>query len=87
MTAMRTQLFDDYLLIEGLTDGVYVIAWFDIDQWNDSRDTRLSIARSRSRDEVQLALNIQATEIGKLGVRIQTVIVDIPRPTRSLRAS
>ena len=37
MTAMRTQLTEDYLIPEGLRHGVYVTAWFDTGLWNDPR--------------------------------------------------
>ena len=46
MTAMRTQLADDYLIPEKLRHGIYVTAWFDTELWNDPDDSRRREARS-----------------------------------------
>jgi hypothetical protein len=85
MSSMRTQLVDDYLIPEDLRDGVYLTAWFDLEQWNDTEDRRLTVARSRSRQETESALDEQAEQIRQLGVRVQSVVFDIPRPVPSQR--
>jgi hypothetical protein len=87
LTAMETQLADDYLLPEGLRDGLYVTAWFDVSLWNDpnGNDSNLRVARSRDRDITAAQLDAQAEALRRLNLRIHSVILDIPRPTPSAR--
>jgi hypothetical protein len=85
LTAMRTQLADDYLLPEGLRDGLYVTAWFDVNLWDDPNDGRLTTAQSRDRDTTAAALAAQADALRQLNLRVRSVIIDIPRPTPSAR--
>jgi hypothetical protein len=82
---MRTQLADDYLLPEGLRDGLYVTAWFDVNLWDDPNDGRLTTAQSRDRDTTAAALAAQADALRQLNLRVRSVIIDIPRPTPSAR--
>jgi hypothetical protein len=85
MTAMRTQLADDYLIPEGLRHGVYVTAWFDTELWNDPADDRRRTARSRDRDTTTTELVSQAESLRELGLDVRSVVVCIPRPAPSAR--
>lgn len=85
MTAMRTQLADDYLIPEGLRHGIYVTAWFDTDLWNDSADDRRRTARSRDRDTTTAELTSQAESLRDLGLDVRNVVVYIRRPAASAR--
>jgi hypothetical protein len=85
MTAMRTQLADDYLIPEELRHGIYVTAWFDTELWNDSADDRRRLARSRDRGTTATELASQAENLRDLGLDIRSVVVYVPRPAPSTR--
>ena len=85
MTAMRTQLADDYLIPEKLRHGIYVTAWFDTELWNDPDDRRPE-AGSRNQDHTAAELGSQAETLRGLGLDVRSVIVYIPRPVKSARA-
>ena len=87
MTALHAQLVVDYLPATGATRGVYVCAWFPIDQWDDEDDARRKTAVTRDRDEVQRSLKDAAKiESGAGDFEVSAIVVDIPRPVRSRRA-
>ena len=85
MTAMRTQLADDYLIPEGLRHGIYVTAWFDTELWNDSADHRRRVARTRDQGETAAELDSQADSLRDLGLDVRVVVVYVPRPEKSAR--
>ena len=86
MTAMRTQLADDYLIPEDLRHGIYVTAWFDTELWNDSADNRRRVARSRDRSATAAELASQAKNLRDFGLDIRSAVVYIPRPAPSTRS-
>ena len=69
MTAMRTQLADDYLIPEDLRHGIYVTAWFDTELWNDSADNRRRVARSRDRQRDGRRAGLSGQEPARLRPR------------------
>jgi hypothetical protein len=85
MTAMRTQLADDYLIPEGLRHGIYVTAWFDTGLWNDSADHRRRVARTRDQGETAAELDSQAEGLRDLGLDVRVAVVYVPRPEKSAR--
>lgn len=87
MTAMRSQLAEDYLIPDGLHHGIYVTAWFDAQLWNDDSDSRRRQAASRARDDTEEELAAQAESLLELGLLIRSVVIDIPRPAPSARAA
>lgn len=70
---MRTQLAMDYLLPEGLSEGVYVTAWFGVDLWNDPSDSRRAQATARDREAADQRLTAQAESLRQLGLRVRSV--------------
>jgi len=86
MTAMRSQLADDYLLPEGLREGIYVTAWFDAALWNDESDPQRGRAAARDRGDTAQVLAAQAEALCQLGLRVRSVIIDVPRPKPSARS-
>jgi hypothetical protein len=83
---MRTQLAMDYLLPEGLSEGIYVTAWFDVALWNDESDLRRAQAATRDRETTDQKLTAQAESLCQLGLRVRSIIIDIPRPTPGKRS-
>lgn len=86
LEAIRTQLAMDYLMPEGLTDGIYVTAWFDATLWNDESDSRRSRAAARDRETVKQELAMEAQALRRFGLRVRSVIIDIPRPAPGSRS-
>jgi hypothetical protein len=84
MTAMRTQLADDYLIPEKLRYGIYVTARFDLKLWNDP-DNRRAKARARVQHEAAAELDTQAETLLGLGLDVRSAVVYIPRPVSSAR--
>ncbi len=85
MTAMRTQLAEDYLIPEHLHHGIYLTAWFDIELWNDLSDHRRRQARNRNREATAAELAAQQEDLRKLNLDVRSVIIYIPRPVPSSR--
>jgi hypothetical protein len=85
MTAMRTQLADDYLIPEELRHGIYITAWFDTELWNDPADNRHRLARSRDYDTTAAELASQAVNLRDLGLDVRSAVVYVPRPAPSAR--
>jgi hypothetical protein len=85
MTAMRTQLADDYLIPEKLRHGIYVTAWFDTELWNDPDDSRRREARRRNQSSTNAELGSQAETLRELGLDVRSTIIYVPRPVSSAR--
>lgn len=85
MTAMSRQLANDYLIPDGLEHGVYVTAWFDTQLWTDESDSRRRAAVVRDRRDTELQLLKQADSLLAVGLKIRSVVIDIPRPALSAR--
>lgn len=69
MTAMRSQLAEDYLIPDGLHYGIYVTAWFDTQLWSDENDSRRRHAASQDRDDTEQELAAQAESLLELDSR------------------
>lgn len=86
LTDLGAQLVADYLPAARATRGVYVCAWFPLEQWDDLADSRRPQAAGRDRDQIAKALRDQAQESSQSGgVEVTAVVIDVPRPTRSSR--
>jgi len=85
-TDLEAQLVTDYLPAAHATRGVYVCAWFPLEQWDDLADSRRPKAASRERGLVAQELTELAQASSQTGgVEVTAVVIDIPRPTRSSR--
>ena len=84
MTAMRTQLADDFLIPEELRHGIYVTAWFDTELWNDPADDRRRLARSRDHGTTAAQLASQAENLRDLGLDVRSAVVYVPRQARAV---
>lgn len=72
-TAMKEQLIDRYLNDNKCQHGLYLIGWFNCNQW-DRKDSKkppnLNIEEARQRFETQ------AAELSKQGVKVRAVVLD-----------
>lgn len=88
MEDLEEQLVDDYLAATGATRGVYVTAWFDAEAWDDRDDGRRRVAEKRDRAKVAEALDATASRLSaERDVEVASIVVDVPRPLPSARAS
>ena len=74
LTAIETQLRDDYLARLGAPLGFYLVGWFDESKW-DERDNRKKRSPSIDLGEARRLLNEKAAELSK-GYTIRAVVLD-----------
>ncbi len=72
--AMKAQLVDRYLQDNRCHHGVYLVGWFNCNQW-DERDYRKRQAPKISTAEARHQFDAQATELSEQGTRIKAVIL------------
>jgi hypothetical protein len=77
-TAMRHQLVERYMRDTAANDGIYVVAWPDLESWTDATDTtRRSVQESLDRQAVEAELSAQASALAQEGARVHVVLLDI----------
>ncbi|MEA1863778.1 MAG: hypothetical protein U9N46_01040 [Euryarchaeota archaeon] len=74
-TAMKTQLVDRYLKDNPCQHGMYLVGWFNCDQWDDE-DYRKKGCPKRSIDEAQNRFDIQAADLSQQDVRIKVFVMN-----------
>ncbi|NSW84362.1 MAG: hypothetical protein HPY90_14060 [Syntrophothermus sp.] len=74
--AMKTQLVDRYLRDNRCQHGLYVVAWFNCDQW-DEDDYRKRNAPMLDLKEAQKIFETQAAELSKQGVRVRALVINM----------
>jgi len=88
LTAMRTQLVEDYLNSLDVRHGIYLVGAYTCDAWEESEEKRRS-ARLGSRAELQCRLSEQALELSSPLRQVRAVVLQMslpaeyPRSTRS----
>jgi hypothetical protein len=76
-TAMKDQLVDRYLKIEGSTHGLYLVGWFFCAAWaNEARKRRCP----ESQEELVQSLLAQAEEATTGGITVRSVVLDARWP-------
>ncbi len=81
-TAMKSQLAERYLLPEGQRQGIYLVSWFDADNW-DTNDRRCTRCRRRGLQESRTFFIQQAREVSaEHKVEIDAVVLDCSLPPR-----
>lgn len=88
LSDLESQLVDDYMKDAGATRGIYVCAWFPIDQWTDMDDRRRAAAARRDRHALAWELQETADRVSAShGIQVTAVVIEIPRPAPSARAA
>lgn len=73
--AMKNQLIDSYLQPSGIKHGIYLVGWFNCDQW-DSNDGRSRSAPSLSLEQAKERFNRQATNLTNNEVYVRAFVLD-----------
>ena len=73
--AMETQLLGKYLTDNNCKHGMYLVAWFNCDQW-DNADYRKKQASNLTVEEAQKKFDIQASQLSNQGKLIKAVILN-----------
>jgi hypothetical protein len=73
--AMRTQLADRYLQDNRCQHGLYLVGWFNCDQWDNS-DDRKRQAPKFSIDEAQQQFDAQAVDLSQHDLQVKAVILN-----------
>ncbi|MCC0179248.1 hypothetical protein I4641_19990 [Waterburya agarophytonicola K14] len=74
-TAMETQLVNRYLQDNTCQHGLYLIGWFDCQQWDDS-DRRKGSTSNISAIEAQENFNQQAEDLSSSGVMVKAFVLN-----------
>lgn len=72
---METQLVDRYLKDNRCQHGMYLIGWFNCDQW-DNKDYRKKKCQKISIDEARKKFDTQAADLSQQGVRIKAFVMN-----------
>jgi hypothetical protein len=82
LTAMHTQLADDYLPTIGTSHGIYLVGWFPPGQW-DQTDRRRAKAARHTAEHLTEELGRQAAQLrADCGFSIQPILLDLGRPKK-----
>jgi hypothetical protein len=73
--AMQTQLVDRYLNEAHCQHGMYLVGWFNCQQW-DKKDARGSKAPKIDIEEVRNQFDAQAKELSQAGLAIRAFVMD-----------
>lgn len=74
-TAIKTQLVERYLADNPYPYGLYLIGWFNCQQW-DSADSRKSKAPKMSLDKARAYFNSQAEELTSSRCKVRAYVLD-----------
>ncbi|BAZ33929.1 hypothetical protein NIES4074_64430 (plasmid) [Cylindrospermum sp. NIES-4074] len=74
-TAMKIQLVDRYLKDNTCKHGVYLIGWFNCEQW-DKSDSRKGKSPKISINEAREKFDKKAEELSQLGVKVKAFILN-----------
>jgi hypothetical protein len=74
LTALTSQLYDDYLVRLRAPVGIYLVGWFDKAKW-DPEDPRRTAAPNSSLQEMQNQLDAQAIAI-PAGFKVRAFVLD-----------
>jgi len=74
-TAMKTQLVDRYLKDNPCQHGMYLVGWFNCDQWDDE-DYRKKGCPKYSIDKARKQFDAQAAELSQQGTRIKAFVMN-----------
>jgi hypothetical protein len=74
-SAMETQLVGRYLKENTCQHGLYLISWFNCDQW-DSSDSRKGKSPKTSIEEAKEQFNRQAEQLSLSGIRVKSFVLN-----------
>jgi hypothetical protein len=77
-TAQEKQLLNRYVVQNGHTHGIYIVAYFDGDRWNSvNRKGRHSKCRNHTLDELRNELSVQSQRLSSDQHIVQSVVLDM----------
>ncbi|GJM36843.1 MAG: hypothetical protein DHS20C19_02100 [Acidimicrobiales bacterium] len=77
LVAAETQLVDQYMHDVSATHGLYVVAWPNLDSWEDASDRRRARVQKLDRPEVAAQLQTQAAALTARGANVVIVHLDL----------
>jgi len=72
--AMDTQLADRYLKDSDCNNGLYLVGWFNCDQW-DNKDYRKKASKLNI-DELMKLLNAQAAKLSQNDINMKIFVIN-----------
>jgi hypothetical protein len=79
-TSMQTQLVERYLIDNRYSHGLYLVGWFNCEQWRqDTNDPRhgYSVTLQDTIDTLRAELDAQAIELSSRGLTVKAFVVDV----------
>jgi len=73
--AMESQLVNRYLKDNQVQHGLYLVGWFNCDQWDDE-DNRKRSAPKASKDEAQAKFDEQAMDLSVGTIVVKAFVMD-----------
>lgn len=82
-TAMRDQLVERYMRDVAANNGMYVVAWPNLESWTDVTDGRRTLLAALDRQAVEVELAAQAAALAQEGAQVRVVhlAIDYLRPS------
>lgn len=77
--AMENQLVNCYLKDNRCQYGLYLVGWFNCDQWDDN-DYRRKQAKKLSKDQAQGKFDTQAISLSRQGIRVRALVMNAALP-------
>jgi hypothetical protein len=77
---MQTQLVERYLIDNRYSHGLYLVGWFNCEQWRqDTNDPRhgYSVTLQDTIDTLRAELDAQAIELSSRGLTVKAFVVDV----------
>lgn len=76
LTAMQTQLVERYLADNRCRHGLYLVGWFNCNQWDNDDNRKSRAERFESIEELQNVLDEQARDLSTVGLKIKAVVIN-----------
>ena len=82
---MKAQLVDKYLEGNRRRHGLYLVGWFNCDQWDDE-DSRKGWVSKQDINAVQESLDRRACQLSEEDLRVRSVVLDTALRYKERRA-
>lgn len=73
---MATQLHERYMKQQGISHGIYVLAFFDGERWDAADRERRHQSRSHSLEELRADMAAQASELSDDLFQVTSIVLD-----------
>ena len=76
LTSMQTQLTERYLRENSCSNGIYLVGWFNCEQWRTENRKTAALRKAPYLEALKQTLNVQANDLSRDGVNIKALVLD-----------